>query len=227
MAVEGAKTLRECRQLLKEKLDNCFARNDDSDPRNRFARRGVTREIFEQDRLEHFLRLLSKDRADVLHSMVPANLKSIAAKIRGDKDSPRCYNNVLAILFYSECKEESLVKFVECLLGGIPSEPISDYDLPLAESTACKAFGDDDGLKFWKHQYPFCPVILKEQDEVKYVASCPRPFLEKPKEIGRGAYAIVYRVTIEKGHLVNDQGVNDVNTTSPDVVSISNRHIAK
>lgn len=227
MAIEGAGTLSECRQLLKDKLDNCFARNDDPDPRNRFARRGVTREIFEQDRLEHFLRLLYKDTADLLHSLVPANLKSIAAKIRGLTDSPPCYNNVLAILFYSQCKDESLVKFVECLLGETPSGPTSDCDLPLGKSTACKAFGNDDGLKFWEQQYLFCPVILKEQDEVRSLASCPRPFLEPPKKIGQGAYAIVYRVRIEKGHLVNDQGVNDVSTTLLDEGSISNRYIAK
>lgn len=226
MAVEGAKTLRECRQLLKEKLDNCFVRNDDPDPRKRFARRGVTREIFEQDRLEHFLRLLCKDSADVPHSVVSANLKSIAAKIRGPTDSPTCYNNVLATLFYSQCKDESLVHFVECLLDETPSEPTSDCDLPLARSTACKAFGNDDGLKFWEQQYLFCPVVLKDRDEVVYGASCPRPFLEEPKQIGQGAYAIVYKVRIEKGHLINDQGVNDVSTSSCDD-SISNRYIAE
>ena len=226
MAVEGAKTLRECRQLLKEKLDNCFVRNDDPDPRNRFARRGVTREIFEQDRLEHFLRLLCKDSAEVPHSVVSANLKSIAAKIRGPIDSPTCYNNVLATLFYSQCQDESLIHFVECLLNETPSEPTSDSDLPLAKSTTCKAFGNDDGLKFWEQQYLFCRVVLKERDEVVYGASCPRPFPEEPKQIGQGAYAIVYRVRIEKGHLINDQGVNDVSTSSCDD-SISHRYIAE
>lgn len=227
MAVEGAKTLLECRQLFKEKLGDCFARNDGSDPRNRFARRGVTREIFEQDRLEHFLQLLCQDSANVPHSVVSANLKSIAAKIRGATDSPPCYNNVLAILFYAQCKDESLVHFVECLLSETPSKPTSDCDLPLERSTACKAFGNDDGLKFWEQQYLFCPVILKEQDEVRYVALCPRPFLEEPQEIGRGTYAIVYKVRIEKGHLINDQGVNDVSTSSSDDDSIYDRYTAE
>ena len=226
MAVDGAKTLLECRQRLKEKLDTCFARNDDQDPRKRFARRGVTREIFEQDRLEHFLQLLYQDSADVSHPLVPANRKSIAAKIRGSADSPRCYNDVLAILFYSQCNDQTLMGFVEGLLRQIPPWPTSDCDLPLARSTASDAFGTDDGLKFWEHQFLFCPVVLKERDEVRYVdhkQSCPRPFLEEPEYIGKGAYAIVYKVKIEKGHLTNDQGVNDVSTSSSNGVSVSKR----
>ena len=219
MAVEGTKTLLECRQRLKEKLDGCFARKDDLDPRKRFAPRGVTREIFEQDRLEHFLRLLCQDRSDV------SSLKSIAKKIRGSEDSPRCCNNFLAILLYSQCENRSLVDYIERLSYERPSNPTFDCDLPLMRLTACEAFGNDDGHKFWEHQFLFCPVILKEQDEARYVdhmQSCPRPFLEEPKKIGRGAYANVYKVKIEKGHLINDQGVNDVGPSPPDSGSISN-----
>ena len=215
MAVEEAKTSLQCRQRLKEKLDSCFARKDDPDPRKRFARAGVTREIFEQDRLEHLLRLLYQDNADVSDSSVPNNLQGIVEKIRGSADSTCRYNNVLAILLYSQCTDRSMMNFVECLLRGRPPEPISDSDLPLTQSAAHEAFGKEDGLKFWGQQYPFCPIILKEREEVRYVdhrEACPGPFLERPKKIGQGAYAIVYSVKIEKGHLINDQGVNDVGT---------------
>lgn len=51
-------------------------------------------------------------------------------------------------------------------------------------------------------------MVLKETDEAIYVddrASCPIPFIKGPVEIGRGADAIVRKVIIEKGHLVNER----------------------
>lgn len=225
MAVEGAETLLECRQRLKEKLDGCFARKDDLDPQKRFARRGVTREIFEQDRLEHFLRLLYRDNSDVLHRVDSTSLQSVAKKIRGSEDSPHCCNNVLAILLYSQCKSQTMLDYTQRLLHESPLSLTYDCHLPLERSTACEAFGNDDGHNFWEHQFLFCPVILKERDEVRYVdhkQSCPRPFLEEPKKIGQGAYAVVYRVRIERGHLINDQGANDVGLSISDSSSKPN-----
>lgn len=225
MAFQGAETLIVCRQRLKETLDGCFARRDDLDPRKRFARRGVTREIFDKDRLEHFLQLLCRDRIDALHWVDPASLQSLTKKIRGSEDSPRCCNNVLAILLYSQCKDQTLLDFIQRLLHERPLNPTYDCDLPLERSTAREAFGNVDGHNFWEHQFLFCPVILKEQDEVRYVdhkQSCPRPFLEEPKKIGQGAYAVVYRVRIEKGHLINDKGANDVGLSRSDNRSKSN-----
>ncbi len=209
MAIEEAETLLECRQGLKERLDGCFARKDDPNPQKRFARRGVTREIFEEKRLERLIWLLYHNSPDRSHREVPADyLKSIAKKIRGSEASPHCSNNALAILLYSECKNKSIMDFIDCLLlTERRSNPIFDSDLPLTKVAACEAFGSDDGHKFWEHQPLFCPVILEERNEVRYVdhrQSCPRPFLEDPKEIGRGAYAIVYRVKVEKGHLISD-----------------------
>ena len=93
------------------------------------------------------------------------------------------------------------------------SKPAFDCDLPLTKPAAFEASGKDDGHNLWEHQFLFCPVVLKERDEVRYVdhkQSCPRPFLEEPEKTGQGAYAIVYKVRIEKGRLTNDQGVNEV-----------------
>ena len=214
MAIEEAETLLECRQGLKEKLDSCIARKDDPDPRKRFARRGITREIFEEKRLERLIWLLYDCNPDTSHREVPADPRSIAKKIRGSGASPPCSNNVLAILLYSECKNESIMDFIECLLlTNKRAKPIFDSDLPLPRAAICEAFGDDDGDKFWVHQCVFCPVILKVQNEVRYLdhrQSCPRPFVKEPEPIGRGAYAVVYRVEIEKGHLISDQWVNEV-----------------
>lgn len=128
-------------------------------------------------------------------------------------NSPPSCNNVLAILLYSQCTDQTPRVFIESLLHERSSKPAFDCDLPLTKPTACEAFGKDDGHNFWGHQFLFCPVVLKEQDEVRYVdhkQSCPRPFLEVPEKIGQGAYAIVYKVRIEKGHLTNNKGVNEV-----------------
>lgn len=131
---------------------------------------------------------------------------------------PRC-NNVLAILLYSQCTDQTLRVFVGSLLHERSSKPAFDCDLPLTKPTACEAFGKADRHNFWEHQFLFGPVVLKEQDGVRYVddkQSCPGPFLEEPGKIGQGAYAIVYKVRIEKGHLTNNQGVNEVGPSPPD-----------
>ena len=202
--------INEYRQHLKKRIDNCFVRKDDEEPQKRFAPSGATREIFEQQRLFELVRFLVPDQTE-------AELNSIAEKIRGPAGSPRHYNvgynNVLATLLYAHCKNQTLRKFVEGLLLDTCSDPSCDGDLPFTKSRATDVFGDDDGQKFWEHQSLFSPVILEEQNEVIYTGQrrlCPLPFTENPKKIDQGAYAIVYRVTIEKGHLINEQGANDV-----------------
>ena len=49
-----------------------------------------------------------------------------------------------------------------------------------------------------------------------WTISSPCPFLEEPEKIGQGAYAIVYKVRIEKGHLTNHKGVNEVGPSPHD-----------
>ena len=205
MAVEEAKTLEECCRRLREKLDSCLERNDDI--QKRFAPRGKTLEIFEQDRLEHLLRLLEYNGSTDSHRLVEYTAK----KIRGSEGSRRCCN-FLAVLIYSDCKRKNLVDFVELLLSEEPHRPYSDDDLPLTKDVATEHFGEDVHT-FWEHQYLFCPVILKGQEENIYKGhrqSCPLPFVKEPEKIGQGAYAIVYKVVIAKGHLTNDEGSNDV-----------------
>ena len=204
MAVEEAKTLEECCRRLREKLDSCFERNNDI--KKRFAPRDMTLGIFEQDRLERLLLLLGYNGGS-------NSFESIAKKIRGSEHSRRCCN-FLAVLIYSNCKPQSLVKFVDCLLNKPPHRPCFDNDLPLTKDAASKIFGED-GPTFWEHQYLFCPVILKGQEENIYQGHkqfCPLPFINEREKIGQGAYAIVYKVVIARGHLTNDEGSNDVSS---------------
>lgn len=207
MAVEEAKTLDECCRRLRKKLDDCFERNSDIDlPQDRFAPRDKTLEIFEQERLEHLLLLLYNCSTDSYRSM-----EYIAKKIRGSEESPRCCN-FLAVLIYSHCKSQNLMDFVQSLLNEDTHSPCFDDDLPLTRDAAYEKFGEDVPT-FWEHQYLFCPVILKGQEENIYrdhKKLCPRPLVKEPQKIGQGAYAIVYKVVIAKGHLTNDEGSNDV-----------------
>ena len=214
MAIEEASTLSECRSGLKEKLDDCFAPRNDPDPKKRFARKGITREIFEKSRLEHLLKLLHCDTINVPSHDAGIDAIRVAECIRGAQDSSS-YCNVLATLLYSRCTDKTLRKFSSDLLERKAQNSISDSDLPLTKEDACKAFGTDDGYSFWEDQYIFSPVVLLENDESRYVgnkASCPLPILEEPEVIGQGAYAIVKKVMIERGHLVNgkDRTANDV-----------------
>ena len=206
MAIEEAETLSECRSGLKKKLDGCFSRRNDPDPKKRFARKGITREIFEKSRLEHLLKLLHCDTINVPSHDAGIDPIRVAECIRGAQDSSS-YCNVLATLLYSRCTDETLRKFSSDLVEREAQNSISDSKLPFTKEDACKAFGTNDGNSFWENQYFFSPVVLHENDESRYVgnkASCPLPILGEPEVIGQGAYAIVKKVKIEKGHLVND-----------------------
>ena len=204
MAVEEAKDLDECCRRLREKLDGCLERNNDTDPiQKRFAPRGKTLEVFEQDRLKRLLLLLEYNGST-------DSTESISKKIRGAENSRQCCN-FLAVLIYSNCKPQNLIDFVDCLLHEGLHWPCFDDDLPLTKDTASKKFREDVP-SFWEHQFLFCPVILKGQEENIYKdhkQSCPLPFVREPEEIGKGAYAIVYKVVIAKGHLTNNEGSND------------------
>ena len=204
------------RRHLKTEIDDCFIRKDDKEPQKRFASSGATREIFKMPRLFKLVRFLIPDRTE-------AELNKIAERIRGPEGSARrCnvgYNNVLATLLYAHCEDQTLRKFVECLLLEACSNPNCDGEMPFTEARATEAFGDADGKKFCEQQYLFSPIVLEEQKEVIYTDhrnACPAPFTEEPDEIRRGAYGIVYKVTIEKGHLINEKGANDVSRSQSD-----------
>lgn len=204
MAADGHDTLHGYRTHLKEKLEHSFAGGHE-EPRKRFARNGIMREIFEPQRLVHLLRLLLYQNTGGIDPSGEDRLNRIAERIRGTGDG-LVFCNILAGLLYARCESETLKNWAESLLHDKLRGLFSDSDLPLTESEAEKAFGSEDGLSFWEHQFLFCPVILEEGDESIYVDhrhSCPLPFLDKPKYLGKGAYATVYKVKIERGHLIN------------------------
>ena len=205
MAPVDRDTLAGYRNHLKEVLDGCFTRADDPDPTKRFARRGITREKLEEQRLTHLFHLLYNAGHDKIDSKSKDRVRSIARKIRGSGGSS-AYCNVLATLLYARCSDESLRTLGEGLLDGEIPEALSDNGRTLPKEQLCSIFGRDDGLAMWEHQSLFRPVLLTGCDENVYEdESSPLPFVEKPVRIGRGSFATVYKVKIEQGHLIMDK----------------------
>ena len=217
MAPVDRDTLAGYRTHLKEVLDGCLTRPNNEDPSKRFARRGITREKLEEQRLIHLFRLLYIAGHDKLDSKSQDRVRSMARKIRGSGGSS-AYCNILATLLYARCSDESLKRLGEGLLDGRLREALSDDDRTLPKDKLCSIFGADDGLAVWEHQSLFRPVILMGFDENVYEdESSPLPFGEDPVKIGGGAYAVVYKVKIEEGHLIMDKATGSAYNVSSSI----------
>lgn len=202
---------------MKVLLDGCLTRANDPDPRKRFARRGITREKFEEQRLTHLFHLLYLAGHDKLDSRSQDRVRSIARKIRGSEGSS-AYCNILATLLYARCSDESLRTLGEGLLDGRLPEALSDNGRTLPRAELCSIFGGADGLAVWEHQSLFRPVLLTGYDENVYEdESSPLPFVEAPVRIGRGTYATVYKVKIEEGHLIMDKATGSAYNVSSSI----------
>ena len=210
MAGDPYKSLAECRSYLKKRLDCCFTRGDD--PTKRFAPNGTTREILDQPTLSALLKHIFYPENYQIDAADEDLLQCLVSKIRGleTTTSPR-YCNVLATLLYIRCTDDCLTSWAQELSQDMTPEnqyrPIHDTDLPLTRSAALDIFGHDDGQSFWEQQYLFCPITLKKFDESVYVdhkKSCRLPFGQERIKIGKGNFAIVYKVRIETGHMVNE-----------------------
>ena len=202
--------LAECRSNLKQRLDDCFTRRDD--PTKCFARNGIAREILDQQTLLHLLKLIVYPADNRFDDEDEKRLRSLAIEIRGpETESSPGYCNTLAILLYARCSDECLITWAKTLFrhvsDGTQQRPINDHDLPLTEQEILDSFGHRDVHSFWEQQFLFNPVTLKEFDESIYDGHkqfCRLPFGQERVKIGKGAYAVVYRVKIEKGHLINE-----------------------
>ena len=211
MASDVSHSLAGCRSYLKQRLDDCFTRGNDSQPSKRFARNGVTREIFDQQILFQLLKLIIYQAHYEIIAKDEDFLRSLACEIRSS-ETKTCsgYCNILATLLYARCTDGGLKTWALSLLPrsshDCPQRPVSDSDLPLTKSAAQDNFGHNDGCSFWEQQYLFCPITLTKFDESVYVdhkKSCCLPFTEERELIGKGSFALVYKVKIAKGHMVN------------------------
>ena len=206
MTSDPHNSLAECRAYLKQRLDCCLLRGDDLI--KRFAPNGTTREILDQRTLSQLLKLIIYSANHQIDAADEDSLKCLVEKIRGLETtiSPG-YCNVLATLLYIRCTDDCLKSWVQDLSHEGQYRPFRDIDLPLTRSAAVERLGDDDGPSFWEQQYLFCPITLKEFDESVYVdhkEPCRLPFGQDRIRIGKGNYAVVYKVRIEAGHMVNE-----------------------
>ena len=210
MTGDPHKSLAECRGYLKQRLDRCFARGDD--PTKRFAPNGVTKEILDQRTLFQLLKLIRYPANYQINASDEDSLQCLVNRIRGlEPITFPGFCNVLATLLYIRCTDDCLKTWTQGLFHDMALEnqyqPIHDTDLPLTRAEALDKFGYDDGHSFWEQQYFFCPITLKESDEsifVDHKKPCRLPFRQERTKIGKGSFATVYRVEIEKGHMVNE-----------------------
>ena len=217
MAPVDHNSLAGYRTHLKELLDGCLTRANDPDPRKRFARRGITREKLEEQRLTNLFDFLYIAGSDKLDSKSQDRVRSIAKKIRGSGESS-AYCNILATLLHARCSDESLRTLGERVLAGRLPEALSDHGRGLPKDELCSIFGVDDGLALWEHQSLFRPVVLTGYDENVYDdESSPLPFVEAPVRIGRGTYATVYKVKIDEGHLIMDKATGSAYNESSSI----------
>ena len=178
----------------------------------RFASNGTTREIFDQRTLFQLLKLIIYPADYQTNDADKDSLQCLVRKIKGlETTTSPGYCNVLATLLYIRCTDACLTSWTQDLSHDIAPEhqyrPVLDTDLPLTKIAALDKFGPEDGQSFWEQQYLFCPITLKESDESVYVdhkKSCRLPFGQERIWIGKGGYATVYKVKIEKGHMVNE-----------------------
>ena len=95
-------------------------------------------------------------------------------------------------------------QFEVFVLSGEAVSSYTDENLPFDLETCKKLFPvGGRGGDFFKEHFQFCPVVLKKHQDVicqGHKASCPLPYLEE-EPIGSGAFGVVYKALIERGHL--------------------------
>lgn len=107
---------------------------------------------------------------------------------------------ILAILLCIRCTKHTLNEFRIKIIRNYESS-VSDKDLPITEETARHYFGEF-GLKFYRRQFEFCAVILKEHEVVECTGratSFRLPFYNN-EVLGEGSSGKVIKVKVPPGH---------------------------
>ncbi|KAI9836452.1 MAG: hypothetical protein M1819_001484 [Sarea resinae] len=152
---------------------------------------------------------IEHDEETLLHQLVGRTL--------GLFGQPRLCS-ITAILFRLLINREHLASSVQVFLPRSMHDdlaytddkvPITDDALPITNVEACRLLGPQVGDAFFKDQFLFCPIVLKEHEEAVYVEHkkfCRLPY-KSDEEIARGSFGIVYKVRIEKGHVKTTGGM--------------------
>ncbi|KAL6714396.1 hypothetical protein ACLMJK_007819 [Lecanora helva] len=184
---------------LMTKLDDALTPKNAKDPKKRFARKGVTKDVLSERKLTKLFSAVRPSNANTYSRPDP---EAIARRVTGAANLAS-FSNVLAVLLHTRCSEESLRAFMERLMtrDDIPS----DAALPLGKPAAREVFGDFEGTRFWQSQFPFCPVVLKFGSV--YPAGCQLPFTKDAEYLGEGGYGKVWEVEVEAGHMCTISGM--------------------
>jgi hypothetical protein len=139
-----------------------------------------------------------------------------------DRDRQREYCKVLLILLRSACNDGDLRSFQAKVSHG---DGLLDSDLPVDKVRAIDEFGQALGPTFYRKQFMFCAVKLKDGEETKYLGKvkedCPLPF--KSREIlGGGSSGAVYKVEIMASHFCSgDHGMGPNESVRPAVADVT------
>ncbi|KEY73053.1 hypothetical protein S7711_06126 [Stachybotrys chartarum IBT 7711] len=126
-----------------------------------------------------------------------------------DRVEKRKLREFIAVLVFATCPRKAMALFITQLVAPNAWPLESPHGTPLGALPASRR--DLDFLfqeavtvdKFFNHQIYFCTVVILRGTETKvcHPALQRLPYIEKPREIGRGSFGIVYKVRVAKRHL--------------------------
>lgn len=117
---------------------------------------------------------------------------------------------ILAILTYINYDIANLRAFRTRFVSNLGSVT-RDSALPLSKARARELFGVESGERFYRKQFIFCPVILKEGEEVE----CKEPWCRLPfqqvDDLSSGSSGVVTKVIVPKGHFKSSNSMWGLN----------------
>ncbi|KAL7760810.1 hypothetical protein ACKLNR_007345 [Fusarium oxysporum f. sp. zingiberi] len=142
---------------------------------------------------------------------MPTDTDQVNARKFAEKVKERKLQHFLAVLIYAKCSIDAIKEFLDKLVFGNEAE-FQEEDqetpnlLPARKEFLERLFSrPSDRRDFFDEQRPFCTLVLGGLDLVTIRSDDQKslPWLEQ-EQIGSGAFGVVYKVTIPKGHLTMD-----------------------
>ncbi|EWZ89461.1 serine/threonine protein kinase [Fusarium oxysporum f. sp. lycopersici MN25] len=172
----------------------------------KFATRGMVKYVLSPSNLEAVYRALKAANAKMPTDTDQVNARKFAEKVKEKK-----LQHFLAVLIYAKCSIDAIKEFLDTLVFGNKAE-FQEEDqetpnlLPASKEFLERLFSrPPDRRDFFDEQRPFCTLVLGSLDLVMIRSDDQKslPWLEQ-EQIGSGAFGVVYKVTIPKGHLTTD-----------------------
>ncbi|CAI7588020.1 unnamed protein product [Penicillium pancosmium] len=202
MQIEREQISEELCDRFKHRIGDRFSKNYRHE---RFLPHGTAQEVIRNHRgdLERLLRSVSEALA--------ADKKLLGEVANQIEEG---LSNILAILLMDRAINDTwaLKQFLSLILqtNNCMWDPLllRDSELPISRAHAEHLF-EDRGESFFTTQLKFCAIVLQDKKELNCSDNaqmlCPLPYLDQ-KEIGSGGFGQVWRVVIEKHHLLSENG---------------------